>query len=306
MVKKKSSNILKFIKSKIVEQTVFLLIKPEWDPRCEHFVPKQHNDKYIFSITKPIVTILKKHCSIYSTIVQSQLNLKGPSTNSIIKRVSFCKTVSKQLSYLLKKQNFFDGNIQLESINECIQNNNELSKLFHIIMYIGLEWFIYTNLKCKDLYKSLYFTNQDRYLFFISNCVTINKIVYYLAKFFHARNFNLKYFRCVVYKYNNSIIYFKDVDLKFYNPSKYIFNPSKESIKDIYSKIRNKLYHKNSQGYWRINQSVNPAHAVLFVNQILNTWYDDYYNLLKKTELFKISQVAEEMLYIWQIKKYNI
>ena len=303
MNKKKSSNILKFIQSKIIEQMVFLLIKPEWDIKCERFLLKQCNSKYIFSTTQPIATILKKYYSICSIVIQSQLNTKDLSINGIIKKVGLCEIISKQLSLLLKKQNFFYSTMQLRSINKHRQNNDELSTLLHIIIYTGLEWFIYVNLKHNDIYKKLYLTYQNEYMLFISNCVIVNRIAYCLAKFFNAINFNLKYFRCVIYRYNNSVICFKNFDLKFYNPNKYKFSPSKQSIKGIYNTIRNKLYHKNSQGYWRINQSINSSHAILFVNQILNTWYYDYYNFLDKTELFKISQVVEKILYMWQIKK---
>lgn len=257
-------------------------------------------------MTKHISVIFKKNYiirNIYSITVQSDLNSKHVSTESILRKVINSKTISTKLNLLLKRQSLYFKCKISKSINKYIENENELYELLIMIMYTGLEWYIYTNIKNKNLYTDLYFVSEGEKLFFVSNFSIVNKILEYIAKFLSLININLKNMRCIVYKYTNSLIYFRDIDLKINNRIHYTFHPSKKSIKDILYMVRNKLYHKNKQGHWRTNNYINSANAVLYINQILHLWYSYYSDILNIKEIFKINQITDKILYMWQINK---
>ena len=236
---------------------MFYLIT-EWLARYEHLHVLSNSNKYINIITKHISIIFQRinnSQEIYGIQIESPLSYKNINMQNLIKKIDNNIIISNQLIYGLMNNILCIEIFSFNTYCHYLNDSDELYELLSTIMYIGLEWYIYTNVKASAIYQKLYLYNQNQRLFFISIALFSNKILEYIAKYLNRIRINLKYVKCIIYKYISNIIYLIDIDLiiKHNSQTQYIIKPSNYSIEYIISNIRHKLYHRNNQGHWRIN-----------------------------------------------------
>ena len=173
--------------------------------------------------------------------------------------------------------------------------------LFKIIKYIGLEWHIYTNMSSKKIHYNLCLLKKKQSWFLLCCNKYFDKIIESVSDFLFLVSIGLKNIKCNVYKYVKHIVYLDDINCIIKSSDKCFTAPSKRSIKELVQNIKQKLYHKNQQGFWRIN-SIRKLQKVFIVKKMLSRWFLYYSNALNKAGVLQISQTIDYILYKWQIK----
>ena len=195
--------------------------------------------------------------------------------------------------------------LPFSTITQCYSKRghyiNELYDLLAKIIYIGLEWYLYTNLKQDYLYRCLYLTNQNQQIFFATIVSVMNRAVESVSRFLHKIGANLKNTKCVVHR-SASLIYLADISLVPRNTD-FLIRPSQKSLNFLFDSIRKILYHKNAYGLWRRNTYMSSSQAMIRIKNILHLWHSKNSCILSKAELTKINITVDKIFYIWQVKK---
>lgn len=184
------------------------------------------------------------------------------------------------------------------------QYANLLSNLYLVeaIVKIGFEWHLYTSMKTKQVCNILYLTKKNSLYFFLSHIASLDKIANHFGRYLSALSVNLKSVRCSTYSYLNKTIYLGHIECIFVDNYNYSYRPSKQSIANLIDAIKQKLYHKNAQGYWRASNHICSYQALLAIEKILQSWLSYYSGLLSNMQVLRINQIADYVLYRWQVK----
>lgn len=257
-------------------------------------------------IKKHIFLLLKKYntnCYIYTLKIQPELHYKSINNKYINNKFGNSFLIINQLNIYLHIQKIIGENIMFLYFVKYRNFYDKLCNLLSNILYIGLEWYLYINFHNKIIYQSLLLVYKKHAIFLLSNSMIINRAIKYISNFFSIMNINLKNIKCKIFKYITNYIHLIDIDLIIKHSANYIIKPSKLSVYYILSLIRNKLYHKNKQNYWRINNYKSSSEIILYIKNTLYYWYFYYLDILSQKEVLKINQVIDQIFYIWQIKK---
>ena len=173
--------------------------------------------------------------------------------------------------------------------------------LFKIIKYVGLEWHIYTNMSSKKIHYNLCLLKKKQSWLLLCRNKYFDKIIESVSNFLFLVSISLKNIKCNIYKYVKYIVYLDDINCIIRGSNKCFTAPSKRSIRELVQDIKQKLYHKNKQGFWRIN-SIRKLQRVPTVKKMLSRWSLYYSNVLSKAGVLQISQTVDYILYKWQVK----
>ena len=306
LIKKRKTQfcILQFVKSKIVEYCILLLIKPEWEARCEKFLYIKQNTAYIQVISRFAAFFPKKaDCRDFSSIkVKTWVNWKDLDGSCLIRKMVCGGYLFNKLNLWLKDYRYSFEKTNLNNLFNDLSLQSELYSLFSAVLYIGLEWHLYLNLKLELIFRYFHLFNQIGYLYCVSTNQVINNAIKYIGDFLHKININIRFFRCNIYRYINKFICLNDFNLVDKN-GRFVVKPSQKSINQVFFTIRRKLYCKNHQGHQRINSYLRPSEALLFINRVLYQWQAYYWGALTQIDILLIQKTVDRMFYIWQVKK---
>lgn len=305
-IKKTSYTIIKFINDKVDQYKIFALLQPEWKPRFEHLPCIKKKDiysnklkiriKYFFT---DFAKISKKLHKIYLNI---DTNIKAINSQHLVNKINSVKPISSKLHLCLNSQNLVDYNYNslLEPMYYCF-DKNKLYKLLKTILYIGIEWHIYINLKIKNIYKNIILISINKILFI--KHLNLSKLNLCIAFFVSKIDIDISYI-----KYKNEKIFDQIIDLAGFNilintHNRFRLKLSNNIIKLLFNQIRYVLYHKNTIGQWRSKTHLTSKDAKSAIQRILLNWYKYYQHTLDDIQMSAIHSTAEKLFYTWQIKK---
>ena len=297
---------LQLIKNQITQYFLFLLLKPEWEAKYENFAYIYQSYEYIKVIKDHIIVLFDTYHScknIYSLKIGTQLNCKHINKQKLTQKINKSYYISNTINIWLSYQNCINQNILLKYFIQSVNYENNLYKLLNTVMFTGLEWNIYINLKMPSIYLKILINKKQDYLFFISVSLIIDIILKSIANFLHLININLKSMKCHIYKYTNHSIVLDDINLIIQDKTKFIVKINQQSIKSVCRFIKHKLYHRNQFGYWRANNYLNSAQAIFFIRALLSKWYKFYHDVIASEELIVINNKVDRIFYAWQKKK---
>ncbi len=306
-IKKTPYVIIKFIKDKVDQYRIFLLLQPEWKPRYEHFLCLTKEEIYSKKLKTRMKYFFKDFTKIYKSVYKTFINLNttGRFVNNqyIINKINSIKFISQKLKLWLNSQSLTKYNckiLQKQSVNDYF-NENILYELLENILNTGIEWHIYINLKIKNVYKNIILISEHKILF-IKYSVFSN-LDLCVASFIKKIDIDLS---CIKYKNEkqlNQVINFADVNISIKTNKKFTLEPSSNSIKLLFHNMRSVLYHKNQIDQWRLNRYLTSDDAKSAIQKELLNWYKHYYHILDSTQISKMHLIADKLFYIWQVKK---
>lgn len=297
---------IQLIKYKIAQYSLFLLLKPEWEARYESFSYIYQSHEYTRIIKNHITVLFCTYSftkNIYSLKIKTQLNCKHINNKQIIQKLDNDSFKSNVLNIWLNQQNFENKNMLNTYLVQSINNQDNFSDFLDTIIYIGLEWYIYINLKIKFIYSKILISKQKESLLFVSINYIINLLLKNVANFLNLIDINLKFVKCIIYKYINHFIILDDFHIKIQNKVNLVVKISQQSITLINYAIRHKLYHKNRRGYWRANHYLHSTQAIFLIREILSNWYEYYHHIIDNQEEILINNTIDKLFYAWQMKK---
>ena len=107
-IKKTPYIIVKFVKDRVDQYKIFLLLQPEWKPRYEHFLCLTKEENYSKKLKTQIKYFFKDFVKIYKIIHKACINIdmKSKSINNqyIINKISSIRFISKKLKLWLNSQ----------------------------------------------------------------------------------------------------------------------------------------------------------------------------------------------------------
>nr|YP_010728807.1 hypothetical protein P6G75_pgp044 [Lithothamnion corallioides]WEA76996.1 hypothetical protein [Lithothamnion corallioides] len=240
---------------------------------------------------------------VYKTSINIDVNSKSLNNQYFINKINSIKFISNKLQLWLNSQNLIDYNykkIQKKLTNYHV-NQNKLYKLLETILYIGIEWHIYFNLKIKNIYKSIILISENKILFIkYSKLSNLNPCI---ALFMKKIDIDINYIKYKNEKKFDQIISFADANILIKTNKKFSLEPSNNVIKLLLNDIRSVLYNKNQIGQWRSRNHLTSADAKSAVQKTLLNWYKYYYHILDSIQISKIHVISDKIFYIWQIKK---
>nr|YP_010728641.1 hypothetical protein P6G74_pgp075 [Phymatolithon calcareum]WEA76799.1 hypothetical protein [Phymatolithon calcareum] len=301
-IKTTSSITIHFVKEKVKQYIFFLLLQPEWKARSENILSIRQHKIYPKKIKiESIFKNCKKICkSINQVYVDINISIKSINNKYLIDKINNIKNISNKLNLWLNSQNLFDYSYKKRSINDY-QNENHLYKLLQDILYTGIKWHIYINLKTQKIYKKFILLSEKK-LFFI-NHNKLSNLNIYIAMFIKKLNIDINLVKYANQKVFNQRINFTDVEILMQPSDSLKINLNNNSIKLLVSHIRYVLYHKNQLGQWRVNTYLTSTRAKLAIKKILFIWYKYYYYILDSVQISKINMIVSKIFYIWQKKK---
>lgn len=297
---------LKFIKSQISQYIVLLLLKPEWLGRIERCFLIKQNKKYVQIVTKHTSKIFaeaNKCKKLNRVVIRSPLSSKNIQYQNLLITISSNQTILKWLYTWFDSQDFICDNVMLWYFIHHVNSNNKLYEFLEILYYIGIEWYIYTNLKNPFLYLNLYLINQTKQVLFLSNTLVAILVIKQMSQFIRNKLINFKHVKCSIYKYYYDYINLLDIEINIRQSSISIIKPSKQSIEYIFNILRHTLYHKNEKGNWRINNYIKTNKPLFLVNHLLQLWSVYYSQIVDQLDIHKINHSIDNLFYSWQAKK---
>lgn len=297
---------LKLIKSKISEYLILILLKPEWEARKINLRDKNKKNNCLKLINNHVKVIFdKNYRHIHSIHLKVNYDSKNLNIINLAKTIDISIPIQNKFNIWINKHNFIYQNIVMKYLKKENDSDDSLYSLLQIINYLGLEWFMYINNHSKYFYKYFFIFAQNINLLLLSNILTIDIIKKNIAQFLNLIVINLKNIKCNIYTNTLDCIYLVDIIMIIKNNYYYLLKPSKSSLNNLIKKIRIQLYHKNHQGYWRINHNINLKQALKKIKNILNSWFLYYKLILQQSDIFEINTMINNVFYIWQIKQYT-
>nr|YP_009502173.1 putative group II intron reverse transcriptase/maturase protein [Porolithon onkodes]ASB29774.1 putative group II intron reverse transcriptase/maturase protein [Porolithon onkodes] len=315
MIKKKiffplytTRSFMQIIKLRLSHDILLLLLQPKWLVKLERCFFIKKSKQYIAIISQHISKILIKsndYKKISKIIINPFLDLKTIRLEKWLKKVDDNTSIVRWLyNYLIQQKYIKNTKILIDNLLS-LTTNLGLSELFKIIYFTGLEWFLYTNRIDRIIYRKLYIVYQEPNLIIISKKVFINKILQDIGRFIKLQFFNLKKLYCKIYQYSISCLNLYSITVKKTTTSDFVVKPNKQSIKSIMSKIKRNVYCKNEDGYWRVRTDRPVEEVTLFIESLLKSWYNYYFNTLDILDILKLNKIIDDLLYSWQIKKHT-
>ena len=262
-------------------------------------------NKYIDLIAKQLPLFCRKYNGrqkLYKLQTEYFLNYKNNQSISLVKRISSNKTVSETIYIWLGNQNLICEEV---THFKNIILTNRFNDFLKIIYAIGLEWYIYTNLRKQENYQLLSLTNHDKTQLFLSNTTTVNLLTKYFGQCTYLQYTNILDTKFIIYYHFCKNIPFKDIDVKIKVQANYLIKLNNELISSISYVIRSNLYHQNQLGVWRINSQLTINQATLLIKSLTDLLFiyvgQGVVNLNRYEALLTINRI----FYLWQKKKGN-
>nr|AYR05895.1 hypothetical protein [Lithothamnion sp.] len=262
-----------------------------------------YSNKFKIRIKYFFTDFVKGSKKLYKTYINIDVNVKAINSQHLINKINCLKFISSKLRLWLNSQNLVDYNYRKspkQSVYYCF-DKNKLYELLKTILYIGIEWHIYINLKIKNAYKDIILIDRNKILFI--KHLKLNQLNLCIALFAKKIDIDVNYIKYKNEKIFGQIIDFADFNILIKTNNKLTLEPSNNNIKSLFNEIRSVLYHKNPIGQWRSKTHLTSKYAKLAIQQILLNWYKYYYHILDNMQMSKIHLIAEKSFYIWQIKK---
>jgi len=215
-------------------------------------------------------------------------------------------------SLVLNFDEFNTRNINLAKLknylDEFFNSYNELSFALSCYMLkktilVDTEWYLYTNGQSKYLYTCLCTVKENHFFFFLHCSSFSDRAVKMISRFLSVLKINLKSIKCRLHKYIQYVIHLCIIDYLLKGDTVYLFRCSNAAVKKVVLSVKQKLYHKNYQGYWRITKRNNPYQLVQQIEKILCVWCIYYSCALTKLEILKINKAIDYAFYKWQMKQ---
>lgn len=293
IVKKiKPSIFLNYIKEKIRQDIVVILLQPEWYARDEIFTTIRQVKTSYLNLQTRINKLITSQTNIFIKI--KKINLYFSKSNKFI-NVQYL--IDKIQSILLISNALITWLYSSSSI--LIKNN--LYKLLEKILYIGIEWQSYINLKIKNIYKKIIIINCNE--FFVIEYFAWAYLKIAIGIF--IKNLQIDYYYIKYIKENTckNKINCKNFVISKQKNKQIIFKPSNKLIKILLFNIRSFLYNKNHINQWRLKTNITSIRAKEKIKQLLLNWYQENYNNLDNIYIFKINNIINNIFYTWQRKK---
>lgn len=170
------------------------------------------------------------------------------------------------------------------------------------VIFIGLEWHLYTNAKAKRTYDLLCIVHERQSFFILGHIVHFSQFVSHISYYMSVFKISLKGIRCTLYTYKNNHVHLGYAEYIAENSGSCLLKPSKQSVACLIKSIKQKLYHKNTQGYWRASSHICPSRAMLRIEEIMHLWLKHYSSTLRNWQILRLNQLADSIFYIWQMK----
>jgi hypothetical protein len=305
-IKKQLSIFLRYIQEKTYQDQVFVLLQPEWYTRYEKFACLQTSS--VFSIqlqgktNKRFKKIIQSPINFYKTYMNIFISNKLINYKYIVNKIQSTKIISNRLNIWL---NLLDNDHKkIKVVSRDVYNcNKNLYQLLKNILYLGVEWQIYINLKIKHIYKTIIAIHRNEFLYVQNLKLKLSCLKTSVAVFMKNLDISLN---SIIYKQDkvsNKVITMADIIIAIQNDKTIIIKPSNNSIKILLSHIRSVLYRKNKIGQWRLKTYLNSAIAKSKIEQISLKWNQYYTSCLDHKQLYKIDYMINKIFYSWQIKK---
>ena len=286
---------LKFIKSQLIKSSIVFLFKPEWLAKSEPLNKITEKNKYVNLIAKQLSSFCKKYNGKqepYKLQTEHFLNCKNNQSISLVKKISSNKTISETIYVWLSTQTLVcEEIIYFKNIILANRFNDFLT----IIYTIGLEWYIYINLRKRQSYQLLSLINHDKRRVFLSNKITINLLINYFGQYA-----NILDTKCSIYYRFCKDIPLKDIDIKIREKNNDLIKLNNKSISYI---IRSNLYHRSQLGVWRINSQLTINQATLLIRNLIYLFFIYVGQGIAYLNKDEILLTANRIFYLWQRKK---
>lgn len=170
------------------------------------------------------------------------------------------------------------------------------------IVHTGLEWHLYTNMQARQVSRILHVIKKNDSCFLLCRATYFDRLINYSGNYLSMLNINLKSVKCVACQYPDCTICLNGTHCIIVNRYRYLCEPSKAAIADLVLKVKHKLYHKNTKGYWRANAYICPSEALLSIEKVLQLWVKYYSSMLSNLQMLTINQMIDYIFYKWQVK----
>lgn len=288
----KQSIFLNYIEEKVKQDMIFILLQPEWYVRYEIFTTLQTTKSFYSDLKSRINKLFINHTNIFTRIKKINLytfrSNKFINTQYLIDKVKNISLISNELT------------IWLYSSHSILINNN-LYKLLQAILYTGIEWQSYINLKITDIYKKILMISYSEFFiieYFSWACLKIALGIF-------IKNLRIDYY-CIKYikeNTSNNKVYCKNFVVSKQNNTQIIFEPSKQLIQALLFNIRFILYNKNHINQWRLKTNITTIKAKEKIKHLLLNWYTENSNNLDEVFTLKINNIINTIFCTWQRKK---
>lgn len=297
---------MKLIKLRLSHDILLLLLKPQWLLQLERpFIIKQKK-QYIAIISNHISKILTKspeYQKISKITLSTDLDLKDIPLKKIFDKISFDATLKQCLYNYLIKLNYLQSTFASTYNFLYFSPLNEISELYKIIYFHGLEWFIYTNTLYKSIYLNLCLIHKEQKFIIVTNNSIVNRLVQYICIFINFQFFSLKKIYCDFCQYSITSLQINIVKIKKNINSAYFIKPGKNFLRSTLKTIRSRLYRKDKDGDWHARNDISINKAVCFSNFLLRCWYRYYFSIINDVDILEANKLVDNLLYSWQLKK---
>lgn len=306
-IKKTPYVVIEFIKDKVDQYKIFVLLQPEWKPRFEHLLcltkKEIYSNKLKIKVKYFFADFAKISKKLYKTYINIDTNIKVINNQYLVNKINSIKFISSKLKLWLNSRDLIDYNykksLEQSAYYDC--NKSKLYELLETILYIGIEWLIYINLKIKNVYKNIILIGRNKILFIkhlkfseLNLCITL---------FAEKIDIDIGDIRYKSEKIFDPTIDFADFNILIKTNNNFNIEPNNDAIKLLFNEMRSVLYNKNQIGQWRPKTHLTSESAKLEMQKTLLNWYKYYYHILDNIQVSKIHLIAEKLFYIWQIKK---
>lgn len=291
-------NIISFFKIKASEYLLYMLLKPEWEARCEISLLTTSSS---FKI-KNIRTIIGVDSSVRKQKhIRICINYMFICYQRIMQKISSSESISCKLKQWLTSKKHITGN-SVDNSHVFVVGTSGLKSLLQTIVTTGLEWHIYTNLKVKTIYKQINYIYQKQAILFAFSCFNFIKLGICIAEFISYLAISANLIDC--YQYNNRkyYIYFSNVNISASLLNNLTIRPDEFSIKELFTRVRHTLYHKNKKGLWRVNTDISKQKAQYLLNNLLSAWRSNCCHALDESIVCQLNHDINNLAYIWQKK----
>lgn len=297
-------NIISFLSKKINSYYIYICLKPELEARYDKLLSFMQKD-----VSNNKLKHLEKLLSIDYQLYQKQyVKIKFHNTlinPQSIRQIfsSFSPITSKFYHWLNNANHINSKKIKYKQITILnISHENQLKRLLFNLLYLGLEWYIYINLRIKAIYKNItcVYENQEL-LLFISKLYN-KKLIRHIAKFISSKGININMINLYIFNDKNNLIKLSDMHIYINFLNSLTIKLNNNVISDLFKIIRKILYHKNKKNCWRINSNLKTKTARSLINKVLVNWYNDYCGILNISDINNLNKKIDYIIYKWQIK----
>ena len=286
-------NIVYFLSHKVDQYIIYLFLYSKHQAVFETNL-MQNKLPEMYRLRKRTIEMLSNQ-SIYLAEYNLQQiipNLKGKKI--LITRLSSIQEVQTKICYWLS-----NVDVYFHKQKEKQQASNCLYTLLTKILYTGLRWAIYLNIKNTYFYKEFLPFDQTENLIFLTSRTLILQVEHILGNFTKNVGFHLNSVYQICYCTKKLItINHKKISVDFIEHD-ILGNKNQEKIL-IFSSIRHLLYYRNHQNRWRLYKKLDPNKVKYFIIRTLQKKSLQSKAFLSKN---KINTKIDNIFYGWQMKK---